>query len=414
MFAVWGQNPAPLLFVSTETPAGMDVPSPRARRGEQRNKEEFHMKRWKKGLSLLLAVCLAGSLCACGNDGGNTAPQDPTPPPAEDVPQEDTSQDTYISEDVPQDVDMPEENFPELEPEAEGLIVFEFRSSVGQEEMTCAIHCMDPDTKEESIFSEFTYSLLENSEGYRYAEATDGLLSLFLFQGGRYRFSDDFNKMALDKRFPSSGETHAGWLDDNGNYFDVTEALGLQSKSDFDDPARYFSAGFMNGYFAYYQSTSRDGLGGNDEYYYVPVDNVTPAAVQKGDIPGQNGNPISGEFISGRFEPRDITSWIDDTHYIANEDTGSTTRVVNSFIYDTENQNRTYYVPGNSRMSWNGVVSPDGTQIAFLSTPMSNTTHRPADLYIIPVNGGDPVKVENYPFEFGEYLSGPCQLIDWR
>lgn len=359
------------------------------------------MKRWKKGLSLLLAVCLAGSMCACGGGGDNT--------PADDVLQE-----VNVPEeaDVPEEMDMPEENFPELEPEPEGLIVLELGSSVGRDEMTFTVHCMDPDTKEESIFSEFTYSVLENAEGYRYQEGAEGLLSLFLFQGGRYRFSDDFDKMALDKRFPGSGETHAGWLDDNGNYFDVTEALGLQSKSDFDDPAKYVSAGFMNGYFAYFQPTSKDGLRG--EYYYVPVDNVTPAAVQKGDIPDRNGNPIVGEFISGRFGPRDITSWIDDTHYIANEDVGSITRVVNSFIYDTENQNRTYYVPGNSRMSWNGVVSPDGTQIAFLSTPTSNTTHRPADLYIIPINGGDPVKVENYPFEFGEYLSGPCQLIDWR
>ena len=67
-------------------------------------------------------------------------------------------------------------------------------------------------------------------------------------------------------------------------------------------------------------------------------------------------------------------------------------------------------------MNWNGVVSPDGTEIAFLSMVVDNFGNPTGsvDLYTIPVNGGDPVKIDNHPFEFGRYRAGPCQLIDWR
>ena len=50
------------------------------------------------------------------------------------------------------------------------------------------------------------------------------------------------------------------------------------------------------------------------------------------------------------------------------------------------------YIPGESRFNWNGVVSSDGTQIAFLSTPRQGTGS--PQLYVMPTNGGDPVAVE--------------------
>ena len=50
------------------------------------------------------------------------------------------------------------------------------------------------------------------------------------------------------------------------------------------------------------------------------------------------------------------------------------------------------YIPGESRFNWNGVVSSDGTQIAFLSTPRQGTGS--PQLYVMPTNGGDPVAVD--------------------
>lgn len=382
------------------------------------------MKRWKKGLSLLLAVCLAGSLCACGNDGGTSAP-DPTPPPTEDVPQEvdvpeeDTSQDTSISEDVQQDVDMPEENFVEVEPA--GLIIWESRNPPNGSHLPVAgnpsyntVYCLDPNTGNTEVISEFNY-VYKDLGGYSYERpytrwmVRDGslLISDYAFQGSRYLFSDDFLKFALDKKFSGSNEVHAGWMDDSGEYFDLTVALGLQSKSDFDEPVHFYSGGFLNGYFEYYDEKS-------DAYYHVPIDNVTSEAVQEGHIADMDGNPICGEF-----KPYDITAWIDDTHCLVNSSyhfvsnsAGSGTWV-DSLIYDTESQSTLKYVPGDSRLSWNGVVSPDGTKIAFQSSHYSSIS-APSDLYIIPMDGSDPVKIENNPFEFTNYLCPPCQLIDWR
>lgn len=60
----------------------------------------------------------------------------------------------------------------------------------------------------------------------------------------------------LDKVFSSNSEVHAGWIDADGNFFDVIEALGLQSKSDFDEPVKYYAAGFADGHFCYYDKTT--------------------------------------------------------------------------------------------------------------------------------------------------------------
>lgn len=93
---------------------------------------------------------------------------------------------------------------------------------------------------------------------------------------------------------------------------------------------------------------------------------------------------------------------------------------IDSFIVDTAAQNVTEYIPGNSRNNWNGILSPDGTKIAFMSAPRG--IYSPAyfpetDIYIIPIEGGDPVKVTGHSFSLGREAyaehTKTCVLIDW-
>lgn len=161
----------------------------------------------------------------------------------------------------------------------------------------------------------------------------------------------------------------------------MIEALGLKSKSDFDEPVKCYAAGFTDGCFCYYDKLT-------ETYYHVPVDNITPPAVQIGKPSKLDSIPESRQFSA-----RDVTSWIDATHCLINY---SYTRSgvgdwVDSVIFDVESQATTEYVPGDSRLSWNGVVNPDGTQIAFMSAPFSYGVSDSNDIYIIPVGGGDSV-----------------------
>ena len=359
------------------------------------------MKRWKKGLSLLLAVCLAGSLCACGG-GGDTTAQNPGSSPADDVPptmdmpEEDTLQDTYISEDVQQDIDIPEENFVEAEPELEGGLVI--LTAAGP---TCSISYLNPDTGEVRLVSTFPHGMQDGGNDGSYVLVPPGNNmnvnydpSLFATRdewfGGRF-----YEKMAMTKHFYANGEQHAGWIDTDGYFFDVTEALGLQSKSDFEDPVCYRAVGFAydvdwNEYFIY-QRPGDNGIYGIT-YYTVPVSNLSISAVEE-KLFYTHSEPYtdttSGGYIGSVYDRYDITGWIDYNHCIANVLNRSNLHS-NSYIIDVTTDNYQTYIPETSRSNWNGVLSPDGTQIAFMSSPQGGTD---VSIYTVPVSGGDPVRV---------------------
>lgn len=353
------------------------------------------MKRWKKGLSLLLAVCLAGSLCACGNDGGNTAPQDPTPPPAEDVPQEDFSE----PEPEPEFEPEPEPEF-EPEPELEGGLVI--LTAAGP---TCSISYLNPDTGEVRLISTFPHGMQDGGNDGSYVLLPPGNNINVNYDPSLFATRDEwfggqfYEKMAMTKHFYANSEQHAGWIDTAGNFFDVTEALGLQSKSDFEDPVCYRAVGFAydvdwNEYFIY-QHPGDGGVYGIT-YYTVPVSNLSINAVEE-KLFYTHSDPYtytisgitSGGYIGAVYDRYDITSWIDYDHCIANVLNRSNLHS-NSYIIDVTTGDYQTYIPETSRSNWNGVLSPDGTQIAFMSSPQGGTD---VSIYTVPVSGGDPVRV---------------------
>lgn len=91
-------------------------------------------------------------------------------------------------------------------------------------------------------------------------------------------------------------------------------------------------------------------------------------------------------------------------------------------IFDIVNQTPTEYIPGESRYNWDGRISPDGTQIAFVSTPMKG--NESPDIFIIPISGGEPVRVverdfmltgSQPDFKNGMVSYDNCtMLISWR
>lgn len=202
-------------------------------------------------LACALALCMA-FLCACGGNSGGGSPvpgesapaEPPAAPPAaeEECPEENLPDEAVEPEPIPEPI-------PEPPPEPEKLEGLIFLTSFSGQTGGYEIYCFNPETGSESLVSRFT--LWTSSDEYS--------PSSYRLRGivDRTAFSSDYGKMACTKYFTNNGETHAGWLDTEGNFFDVTEALGLQSKSDFDDPVPYWAAGFQDGFFGYVQRPER-------------------------------------------------------------------------------------------------------------------------------------------------------------
>lgn len=355
----------------------------------------------KRLFAYALALCLACSLCACGGSN-NTPVEPPPPPPVEEVTPTDSSYPSDVNE---PDISEPVESKPE---EVKGLIFVPEVPTALPSYITHDVYCFDPETGNETIISSFTYPTDPTFDEY------------FSFLSGdrvcRESFSSDYSKMAVNKYIKSTNERHAGWIDTNGNFFDVTEALGLQAKSDFDDRANHRFVGFSAELFGFIDC-------GDDNEYYVPVNDVSPSTVKEGKVL-EVGHPVNehGCLLMdghwGKYPINTVTSWIDKTRCIVNYFSGTYTRSdATSLIVDTATQTITEYIPGDSRMNWNGITSPDGTQIAFMSR-LRGDGHT-VDIYIVSVDGGDPVKVTGYSFALADitgknlYQGDGYVLIDW-
>lgn len=207
----------------------------------------------------------------------------------------------------------------------------------------------------------------------------------YYYASARQWLSADFDKVAATRVALDTGERRAGWFTTNGEFFDVTETLGLSAQSDFDTPVRHYAVGFADGYFVY----TAESDSGDAVYYSVPVENITPEAVQKMNAL-ENVAPDMEAVFNYDYA---LSDWVDDTHCLVdNRHDSEWNRKTENLLFDVTTGEATSYVPGDARYSWSGVVSPDGANVAFLSSPKGGTEL--PSLYVMPLAGGDPVKVE--------------------
>lgn len=227
-----------------------------------------------------------------------------------------------------------------------------------------------------------------------------------LFNSEREWFSCEYDKLAVTMTRRSDNETHAGWLETDGTFFDVTEALGQQS-SGFGDAVKYVARGF-----------TADGLfvfGDGRQTYYVPLDNLTAAAVQTG-----NGFALGHPTDQTGYRPTNhneyyVTDWLDSNTCLATRWFGNQP-TTNAVIADAGKPEK--FLANSKRYNWNMFVSPDGSQVAFMSAP-SNGTESP-DVFIMTYPDGEPTRVAAHKFAFTQGIdfygsrNWDCFLIDWR
>lgn len=376
-------------------------------------------------LASLLAPIMAFLLCACGSDQPTPNPSYNDNSPASDEPYtadeiaKDPTETTGAAETPDPGSSTPDTQNPNPAPadpdKPEGLIILTTSSGSSVGATDIIISSIAVDAGNFQTISKFTVGNIHGestvSGSYVTPEGSGNVIGGGYYATRREWFDDDYDRMAITWMDSASAEVHAGWLDVDGEFFDVTVALGLEAKSDFDSPTKHNAIGFSeDGYFVY-KSLVGDGPNAFWEFYHVPLDNLFVGAVESGIwLPGA-GEDFQSQNRGLRFSDYDSGSG----RLLLN-----TSASVSHLCSGTDDAGETY-VPGDSRLSWNGVFSPDGASVAFMSKPNKGGA---VDIYTMPLSGGDPVKINTDNIDLaipedcikGYYASGvPCSmLISWE
>ena len=339
----------------------------------------FTMKKFcVRFLSLLIILCMFSGCMLSINTQDETAnaaasandtarPMDPATanqPTAEPAPEPTTTPE-------PTEEPMTIEN-------AEGIIALEANytsatiPAVGSE-LHHTILVVDPITGDQHALQEITIPARPSEDVFYSPPSSCNISSTKDF------FAPDYSKMAVSMKDYYAGRQDAGWFDVDGTFFNITAELGLQPQNDFEAPRKFAAVGFSSdGYFVFRDEEADEG-----GYYSGPLDNVSLDALEE-------RNAITDELPELEW-PYIFSDWVTSTSCLADfcVDGYSSAKAV-SVLIDLTTGEEVNYVPGDARYSWNGVLSPDGSTIAFLSSPKEG--REPPALYMIPLSGGEPAE----------------------
>lgn len=285
---------------------------------------------------------------------------------------------------------------------AEGIIMLQV-DWTSLSVIDCAIYAVNPSTNASQEIGHFRFDsfFTENNPEYIIVPAW--------WRFGCYKnlydqFSSDYTKAAATKTISSSGEVHAGWINESGNFFDVTEALNEQAQSDFDAPATYYAVGIQDDVFIYVDETS-------NQFYGIAIEDIESGS--SWEISAADSLICEDCNAWNWLQGYKLTDWIDDGKALVEKD-----HVCRMAIVSTQTLEE--YLPGeSSRYNWSAVASPDGTQVAFLSRPQNGNE---TNVYTIPLSGGDPIKLEPdfAPWFKPQTADQPstgmacCYILEWR
>lgn len=236
------------------------------------------------------------------------------------------------------------------------------------------------------------------------------------------QFTPDFSKMAITRVDARNQSMHAGWLDRDGVFFDVIAAIGEAETSDFEDPIFCQAIGFTdNGETFVYKKGSDNYVGylyGTVEYYAVSVNNL-----QAGSWKMSPDSPYLHDGDDWRWLGEDYrpTDWLDDTHFYV--DNGRRVQLP-CMLADADTKTMTEFIPGESRLNWGVVASPDKQEIAFMSRAKTTNQVNSAELYTMNLNDQSTNHITTLysPSDarqitlYGEYSGSHvlCTVLDWK
>lgn len=357
----------------------------------------------------VLAMVEALLMSGCGKSAsqGAAAEEEPQVEEAGGEGYEDTDEDEYIEEDVNSSEEEEDGYIPAER--ISGILyicrdyAYENVSGSTINGMTFSgdlqVWCLDPETGETKLVRSFPIEHLENAIG--------GYEPWWIYT--KHGFDENLERFAIDISQSDNIHHHVGWVDQEGNYTDVTELVTVD-QGDFSGHIDQFDGCFgPGGYFYYYD-------GSWDNIRRVQVDDLRPEAVEEIDahlslrvdgsihVRSNSYYDTSWKSMTDSRYMVDNTAWIDSQSYVG----------IQEYSYHQWTLKRISAADGSvteiipeikDRWSYNPVVSPDGTQIAFLSSlQRSEDTH--SYIFVVPAEGGSPRKLETDVWF-------PCEGINW-
>lgn len=372
-------------------------------------KKKFFVTVLALALSVVTMVGCGSSADSAADMGGDTGPAayaDETAEVVDEAPAEiaepdDTSQglaDVAGENDdfgrppeedlVPWDVEEGEETVTEEVPvtgEIEGIIVLQADWRTGVPIFT--VNAINPDTGEYHNVSSFTFDIAApiNADDYTIAPFASFFPTEYLDANYASLFNSDYTCMVATKTFLGNEEQHAGWVDQSGNFFDVTEALGEGRQSDFDEIKKITALGFTpDNNFVYIDETHPD----ESEYRFVPLDNIVPGASYQADAADRR--IIMDRQSWGWLKNARPTNWVNEDQFLT---VSHSDGEMVCALATVSSQSIVEIVPTGSLSSWSPVLGPDGSSVVFMAAPTRGTDN--PSIYLTDISGSStPTKLE--------------------
>ena len=361
------------------------------------------MKRRILGLFLVLSVML--SLCGCAeNSNHNNVVADSRvlENGLDDTPISDAgigdsdivtelspidAPDNPVSSDV--ELDTSEDLIADIETNQEGLLL----SWYGMDQIgyVFPIYNLNPDTGTIVEVARFVFPAETMSFGAGGMMPPDD----DIFQRAIW-FSNDYTKMAARYTDEENLEVRAGWVNVDGDFFDVVMATGEAHVGAFETPQKFNPIGFTKDDLFVYENVI------TGERRYVDVNDPTVSYA---------GDPFEGAYVTINKVDYYFTGQLSETIFILD------TPKDGSQCYDLSTGEYTAYIPNDTRWNRNGRISPDGSNIAVVSWPINK--QRDVDIYIMQINEyGDidsstATKVQFVSPDLSVVLDN-FVLLDWR
>lgn len=281
--------------------------------------------------------------------------------------------------------------------EPKGIIAALVESNLNQAHSVVQVVAINPDTGEQGLVAEFSLKHATSSEVMSPNEVDDSVVRYMLaeyysqsMKEGNHRnwFSDDYTKMIANRVFLAREfEQHAGWMDTEGNFFDVSETSGTITERGFSnsEPKKHVAIGFDDGNFVFQELAPTI----EETYYSVPFDNVSEDTVAKTDWQKyyaihQHGGDIA--YPTCQFNNQEC---------LADYYEGSTAKS-KSVKVNVETLELTEYLPETDRVIWNGIVNRNKDKVA-MATLSGNTRDSKVELYVASLGGGEPEELTLVP-----------------
>lgn len=431
----------------------------------------------KKFVTTIIAITLLLLLAACGSSGGSASSSDqvqtPATPPAEttapepeepspsleeiiyDVSQYAENEDMQISEDAMTVIsDMYDAGTTDAygvfeylcsnglctskSSTADGIIVAKI--SFGQQRIwkstgtfhstpfTLCLDFIDPETGNVNNFKTFS-----SMETHSCSPGFYGMLGAVSISSNtsvsRRYFNSDFTKMIATLTM-EDGAVHVGWIDENGQFTDVSASIS--HSSEFGGIINHRNPCFFDDYL-YFMDFTNDDV----QIKRVPVSSLSELSVEVlvdnvqwkgvGIYPYPDGTVVDNASAMQEFSDASMTyvansnffnDWISASEFVGTED-GMIYKYIlspkDTYGYLNWYDKKTALAPEiKGRTNWGAVVSPDGKRVAFLSK-LTSGTDTSTSLFTVSIDGGEPTKVNTtYDLNNSNNYTSNVALFNWE